>query len=101
MGATHPSIHTYAQGICWSQPRPLLLRLPQLQPLLLLPQLQPLLLPQLQPLTNAGLELLGQRGALLRCLERRGKQPLGSVWPVSGQPACRMAEADREKQALH
>jgi hypothetical protein len=93
MGATHPSIHTYAQGICWSQPRPLLLRLPQLQPLLLLPQLQ--------PLTNAGLELLGQRGALLRCLERRGKQPLGSVWPVSGQPACRMAEADREKQALH
>lgn len=37
--------------------------------------------------TDAGLELLRQRGALLGRLERGGKQPLGTVGAVGGQPA--------------
>lgn len=41
-----------------------------------------------QWLTHAGLQLLHEGAALLRGLERCGKEPLRSVWTVRGQPAC-------------
>jgi pyruvate/2-oxoglutarate dehydrogenase complex dihydrolipoamide acyltransferase (E2) component len=46
--------------------------------------------------TDARLQLLSQGAALLRRLERGGKQPLWPVGAVSGQPACLGGEMQRQ-----